>query len=79
MANWSYVFSMLFIVKSDVHGSDPLDSSTNMRWFTAGQLIGQMASCSGGGLSPSGVAVKMAYHLPLMLCISGALCISTLN
>lgn len=38
--------------------------------------MGQAASCSGGGLSKSGVAEKIMYHLPEMLWISGAFAVS---
>lgn len=31
------------------------------------QFMGHAASCSGGGLSKSGVAEKMIYHFPEML------------
>jgi hypothetical protein len=34
--------------------------------------MGHIASSNGGGLSPSEVAVKIAYQLPEILCISGA-------
>lgn len=34
--------------------------------------MGQAASCRGGGLSASGVAEKIMYHVPEMLWISGA-------
>ena len=32
----------------------------------------QYMDCSGGGVSKLGSAVKMTYHSPLRLCISGA-------
>lgn len=38
----------------------------------AGQENGHMASWRGCGASLSGVAVKMMYHFPAMLWISGA-------
>lgn len=53
-----------------LHGTEARDSVYGQQ--LTGQLNWHIASSSGDGLSPSEVAVNIAYHDPEMLCISGA-------